>query len=306
MAWNMLHTVHKSSLGTSVVTALVVLACGSATKENAEPLPPPPPPPSQQVAPASAAPQAVAEKPKATEEAAKAPEHHAPHWTYAGDTGVTHWGDLSSEWATCKSGQAQSPIDLITKNAVLDAKLPAFEFKYGKLPLSIFNNGHTVQVPNDKDYTIKVNGQLYKLAQFHLHSPSEHLVDGKPLDFELHLVHKSDQGAITVVGVLFKKGKENKALAPVITNAPAELATEAKPVANVDVDLAQLLPQKHGYYSYTGSLTTPPCTEGVNWIVMQSFPEISEAQIAKFREVTHGDTVRPAQPLGARKVSRSK
>jgi carbonic anhydrase len=285
--------------GSTLVATLFVYACGPATKEAEAPAAPPPPPLLEQPAPAPSAAPATAEAPKAE-------EHHAPHWTYSGDTGVAHWGDLSTEWATCKSGTSQSPIDLVTKSAVVDTKLPAVEFSYGKLPLSIFNNGHTVQVPNDKDFSIKVNGQLYKLAQFHLHSPSEHLVDGKPLDLELHLVHKSDQGALTVVGLLFKKGKENQALASVFANAPAEVTTEAKPVEKTELDLAQLLPVKRGYYSYSGSLTTPPCTEGVNWIVMQTYPEVSEAQIAKFREVTHGDTVRTAQPLGTRKVSRTK
>jgi carbonic anhydrase len=293
----MTQIVHKGYFGSALLGALLVYAGCTPTRDMPAPAAPPPPP--VQAAPAPAPAPTVVEAPKAE-------EHHAPHWTYAGDTGAPHWGDLSSEWASCKTGTSQSPIDFITKDAAVDEKLPAIEFTYGKLPLSILNNGHTVQVPNDKDYTVKVSGQVYKLAQFHLHSPSEHLVDGKPLDLELHLVHKNDQGAITVVGLLFKKGKENKVLAPVFANAPAEVTTEAKPVEKAELDLAKLLPKKHGYYAYSGSLTTPPCSEGVNWIVMQSFPEVSEQQIAKFREVTHGDTVRPAQPLGTRKVSRTK
>lgn len=294
-----------SQLVFSLLGSLFLFACGGQQET------PPQVPPSAATAaasPVAPSPSASAPAPatSATEASKKAEEHHAAHWTYAGDTGPTHWGDLSSEWATCKTGTSQSPIDLETKAAAVDAKLGPIAFKYGKLPLSILNNGHTVQVPNDKDYSITVSGETYKLAQFHLHTPSEHLVNGKPADLELHLVHKSDKGAFTVVGILFKKGKENKALAPVFANAPAEVTTEAKPVDKAELDLTKILPSKHSFYSYSGSLTTPPCSEGVNWVVLETVAEVSEAQIAKFREVTHGDTTRPAQPLGSRKVARSK
>jgi carbonic anhydrase len=193
----------------------------------------------------------------------------------------------------------------VSKSAVVDKKLGPIEFSYAKLPLSLFNNGHTVQVPNTTKSALKLAGQSYQLVQFHLHSPSEHLVDGKPVDLELHLVHKNDQGQLTVVGLLYKKGKENAALAPVFNNAPAEVSDAAKPVNQTELDLSSLLPTKRNYFNYSGSLTTPPCTEGVNWIVMQTLGEVSEAQITKFRAVTHGDTVRSAQPLGSRKVSRN-
>jgi carbonic anhydrase len=295
----------RSQFVLSLLGSLFLFACGGAQEA-----PPQVPPPAATNTPSPVAPALSASAPapaaSTVEAPRKAEEHHAAHWTYGGDTGPAHWGDLSAEWATCKTGTSQSPIDLVTKAATTDAKLGALEFKYGKLPLSIFNNGHTVQVPNDKDYTVTVSGQTYKLAQFHLHTPSEHLVNGKPADMELHLVHKNDKGALTVVGILFKKGKENKALAPVFANAPSEVTAEAKPVEKAELDLTQILPSKRNFYNYSGSLTTPPCSEGVNWVVLETPAEVSEAQIAKFREVTHGDTIRPAQPLGTRKVSRNK
>jgi carbonic anhydrase len=286
--------VSSKFFGLSVLAIIVLNGCGPVTRDMPAPAPTPAPPPPI-VAPA---PPPVTEPPKAE-------DHHVSHWTYSGDTGATHWGELSPEWTTCKTGTSQSPIDLETKATTIDKTLGKIEFSYTTLPLSIFNNGHTVQVPNTSESGIKVAGQLYKLVQFHLHSPSEHLIDGKPLDLELHLVHKNDQGLLTVVGVLFKKGKENKALSSVFANAPIEVTDSAKPVEKTELDLAKLLPSKHNYYMYSGSLTTPPCTEGVNWIVMQAISEVSDAQLAKFREVTHGDTVRPVQPLGSRKVSRS-
>jgi len=287
-------------IATFSLASTLIMACGPAVKEAPPPPPPPPPPPAATV-PASTPVPATAAAP-----APKAEEHHAPHWTYGGESGAPHWGELAPEWATCKTGVSQSPIDIVSKSAEADAKLPKLAFEYGKLPLSILNNGHTVQVPNSTKAEIKVGDHAYQLAQFHMHSPSEHLVDGKPLDLELHLVHKDASGALTVVGLLFKKGKENEALKSVFANAPAEVTTEAKPVEKAELDLTKLLPKKHNFYNYSGSLTTPPCTEGVNWIVMETVGEVSEAQIAKFREVTHGDTIRPAQPLGARKVLRTK
>jgi carbonic anhydrase len=293
----MSRTTKSGFMVTSSMAAALVMACGAPVQEA----PPPAPLPTSAVAPAPAP--AVVAAPTAEP---KAEEHHAPHWTYAGDTGPGRWGELASEWASCRTGASQSPIDLVTKGMAVDAKLPKPEFSYGKLPLSILNNGHTVQVPNSTQAGIKLGERAYQLVQFHMHTPSEHLVDGKPLELELHLVHTDASGAITVVGMLFKKGKENEALKSVFANAPAEITEEAKPVDKTELDLAKLLPKNLRYYSYSGSLTTPPCSEGVNWVVMQSVGEVSDAQLAKFREVTHGDTVRPAQPLGTRKVTRTK
>lgn len=286
---------------------LLMTSCAPPLQEAASPPPGPsalpapvlPPPASEPSAPTTVATAAPAMEPK-TE------EHHPPHWTYAGETGPSHWSELSSEWASCKTGVAQSPIDLATKGVAVDPKLSKLELSYGKLPLSIFNNGHTIQVPNSTPASLKVDGHVYQLVQLHMHSPSEHLVDGKPLALELHLVHKDPSGALAVVGLLFNKGRESEALKAVFANSPSEVSAEAKAVAGAELDLGRLLPKNLGYYAYGGSLTTPPCSEGVNWFVLESVGEISEGQLAKFREVTHGDTSRPAQPLGARKLARSR
>jgi carbonic anhydrase len=261
-----------------------------------------PPPPTAEPA-ATEPPPAAEPAPAATHEK----EAHAgpPHWTYSGAEGAAHWGDLGPDYAACKTGTNQSPIDLVTAAAQLDKALLPLEMSYPALPLHLFNNGHTVQVSNTVEALMKAGGDTWKLVQFHLHSPSEHRVDGKALDLEIHLVHKNDKGALSVVGLLFKKGKENKALAPVLDHAPAEVSKEPRPVDGVKVDLKALVPAKARYYAYDGSLTTPPCSEGVRWYVLAPIGELSDAQLQKFRGAVHGDTSRPVLPLGARKVSRS-
>jgi carbonic anhydrase len=267
---------------------------------------PPPQPPPQPTAAASSPPLAPtaapsAEPPKPEKEANAGP----PHWTYGGEEGPAKWGDLAPEYATCKTGASQMPIDFVTKKIEVDRALTPLAFDYRALPLQIFNNGHTVQVASTRPASVTVGGEVWKLAQFHFHSPSEHTVDGKATDLEVHFVHKNDKGEILVVGLFLNKGKENKRLAAVFDNAPAEVGKEPRPVDGVEVDIAGLVPPKARYYTYTGSLTTPPCTEGVRWIVLAPIGEASEAQIKKLRDATHGDTNRPVQPLGARQVTLS-
>lgn len=228
------------------------------------------------------------------------------HWSYSGEGGPEQWGDLSPDYTACKTGTSQSPIDIVTKRAALDKSLKLIDFHYkAPLPLQIWNNGHTIQVQSSASESIKVGGGEWKLVQFHMHSPSEHAIDGQLLDLELHLVHANDKGELSVVGLLFKRGNENKALAPVFEHIPAEVGKEASPVDGVTLDLTKLLPPKPGYYTYSGSLTTPKCTEGVRWYVLKPTAEVSDAQLRRFRAAFKGDTNRPVQPLGARKVTRS-
>lgn len=252
------------------------------------------PAPATSAAPADAA--SAAEKEK---------EHH-PHWKYAGTEGPEKWGELSPEWEKCKTGKEQSPVDL-PKKGEKPTKAVALATSYGKIPLQIVNNGHTVQVTGTGGGKVTLDGTDYELAQFHFHSPSEHTVAGAKFDGELHLVHKNAKGELAVIGILIKKGKENKVLAPVFAAAPKEEGKDPQPVANVTVDIAQLVPAKAPYYSYPGSLTTPPCSEGVKWFVLENPITASEAQIKQFRDATHGeDSARPTLPLNARKVTDTK
>lgn len=285
------------SLFTTALTAGLV-ACGGSTPPAA-----PPTPSAQPSAPSSApspVPEAVPAPPK--QPVAESKPKEPPHWKYDGPEGVDKWGELWPEWDKCRTGVEQSPIDL-PKKGEKAAKSVALGTSYQKVPLQIMNNGHTVQVPTNAGGKLTMDGVEYELLQFHLHAPSEHTVAGAKFDGELHLVHKNAKGEFAVVGLLLKKGKENKTLAPVFASAPSEESHEPKPVVDANVELSKLIPAKAAYYSYAGSLTTPPCSEGVKWFVLTQPLEVSEAQLKRFENSMHGANARPTLPLGARKVA---
>jgi len=172
--------------------------------------------------------------------------------------------------------------------------------QYQATPLKVVNNGHAIQVNYGAGSTLTVDGKTYHLAQFHFHSPSEHTQDGKPYAMEAHLVHKADDGSLAVVGVFLKEGKENPFLARIWGHLPTEVNHEMT-VAGTEVNVADLLPAKKAFFNYSGSLTTPPCSEGVTWLVMDRSVEVSKAQADKFRGLIH-ENARPVQPLNDRKV----
>ncbi|MDT8403855.1 carbonic anhydrase family protein [Sulfuriflexus sp.] len=217
-------------------------------------------------------------------------------WGYDGPQGPAHWGDLAAEYATCKTGKSQSPINIITAKP---AQLAGLRFHYQATDLDIVNNGHTIQVNYAAGSSIEVGGKRYRLLQFHFHSPSEHAVDGRPYDMVAHLVHQAADGQLGVIAVLMRKGKAS----PVIESIWAHLPRHAgdRKQADMQINITDLLPATHSYYSYTGSLTTPPCSEGVNWMVLQTPVEVSAAQIATFSNLFSGN-VRPHQPLHERVI----
>jgi carbonic anhydrase len=217
------------------------------------------------------------------------------HWSYEGDTGPDHWGSLSPDFATCGKGVEQSPVDIPASAPLNPADIA---FAYQPSAVNIFNNGHTIQVNYDKGSSLTLNGVRYDLVQFHFHAASEHAVAGQHDPMELHLVHRNAQGGLAVVGVLLKSGGENAAYAPVFQNLPPQESQPA-PVAGATVDASQLLPAQRTYWRYNGSLTTPPCTEGVKWLVMNTPVELSDAQIAAFTAIFKNDE-RPVQPFNAR------
>lgn len=254
------------------------------------------------VAHAVAAPTPYPEPIHHTPEPAQAGANHpAVHWTYEGAEGPEHWGDLDPAWAACKTGKGQTPIDL-TKGAPSDISLGQLVFKYQPIPLEIVNNGHTIQVEVKSDSSLSAVGTKWRLLQFHAHASSEHTVDKKSFALEIHFVHRNDKGNLAVVGVLFDVGKENAALAPYFDHAPKEKGP-AKLVQGKSLDLGKIFGPKAAYYHYQGSLTTPPCTEGVEWFVLQEVQQISAAQLAKFTETEHGPTHRPVQALGERDLA---
>ena len=225
----------------------------------------------------------------------------AHNWTYSGEHGPEHWGDLSSEFSTCAFGKAQSPIDI--RNPV-SAQLPSIRFSYRASPLKIINNGHTIQVNYASGSMMAVGQKAYELVQFHFHHPSEEKINGRPYPMVAHLVHKDKGGTLGVVAVLITEGHANQLMSTLWNNLPPEEGKELE-LDRVKVDVTQLLPADHGYYTFTGSLTTPPCSESVTWYVVEAPTAISKAQIEKFATV-YPLNARPIQPLNDRVVLKTK
>jgi len=233
--------------------------------------------------------------------ASSAQESHSPHWSYGGKEGPKHWGQLDPAYAACASGHVQSPINIV--HAKL-ADLPALQFDYHSVPLNIINNGHTIQVNYAPGSTLTVGDKIYTLKQFHFHHPSEEHINGRGFDLVAHLVHDDGNGHLAVVAILFKTGSSNALLDAVWKNIPtqAEMATD---VPSVGINVKDLLPTDHGYYTFSGSLTTPPCSEGVVWYVLKSQSLLSADQVAAFAKLYPRDA-RPIQPLYGREVLETK
>jgi carbonic anhydrase len=218
------------------------------------------------------------------------------HWGYTGETAPENWAKLSPEFASC-SGKNQSPIDL---QGFIHAELKPLKFNYQSGAKSIVNNGHTVQVNYAPGSTLTVEGDEFELKQFHFHAPSENLIKGKSYPLEGHFVHADKNGNLLVLAVMFVKGKENKALAQAWAQMPHQAGGPRDSEGRISA--ADLLPANHGYYRFNGSLTTPPCSEGVRWLVMKHPVTASAEQIEAFEHVMHHPNNRPVQPVNARTV----
>ena len=218
------------------------------------------------------------------------------HWGYEGAHGPEHWGSLDPGFGVCSDGCEQSPIDLTGAEAEV---LSEIGFDYAPSPISILNNGHSIQVNYAPGSGIALDGTRYELAQFHFHHRSEHTVDGADFPLELHLVHTSADGALAVVGVFLAEGGANDALAPVFGQMPEE-SGRAVMVAGT-VDAAALLPERRTTWRYPGSLTTPPCSEGVSWLMMTEPVTASRGQIEAFSALFPVSN-RPVQPLNGRRL----
>jgi carbonic anhydrase len=230
------------------------------------------------------------------------PAAHAsttPHWTYAGEAGAEHWGDLDPGFETCATGTHQSPIDLGSANG---APLTDLDFQWHAATAVVVNNGHTVQVDLTGGGDLVLDGHPYHLAQFHVHAPSEHTVNGRSFPLEIHFVHKDDGGQLAVVGVLVDTGAAAEALAPVLAVHP-EPGGAAVPVTGM-FDPTALLPLAplRIAYRYDGSLTTPPCSEGVAWSVLFGSITVSPEQLAAITSQLAEANNRPVQPLDGRTI----
>lgn len=221
-------------------------------------------------------------------------------WGYTGQAGPEHWGELSAEYQACQLGTHQSPIDL---NGAIVAALPPIRLDYQETPLRIVNNGHTIQVNYEPGSTLTIGDQTFELLQFHFHHPSEHLVQGKAADMELHLVHRNASGELAVVGVLLTAGAENPVIKSIFAAMPDRPGPEQLQ-SQVTLNVQDLLPADLGSYRYFGSLTTPPCSEEVSWIILQQPVTLSSSQIRQFASLFPGNA-RPVQALNQRFLLRS-
>jgi carbonic anhydrase len=230
-----------------------------------------------------------------------AQEAPPPRWSYTGPEGPADWGKLDSAFSSCSIGKAQSPIDI--KDAK-KADLPALKFDYHAVPLDIIDNGHTIEVNYAPGSTLAVGDKTYTLKQFHFHHPSEEHVNGHAYDMVAHLVHSDSDGHLAVVAVLLKKGEANSFLEAIWKNIPAQ-KEKAVDVPGVTINVKDLLPADRGYYTFAGSLTTPPCSEGVTWFVLKQHAWLSSDELAAFSKI-YPLNARPVQPLNGRELRESK
>lgn len=226
-----------------------------------------------------------------------------PHWAYEGkNDGPGQWANLKSDWKICAEGKRQSPIDI---RAAIPADLEKIDFDYQPVQLSLIDNGHTIQVNAAGAGHLTLAGETYELLQFHFHHPGEEKFNGKSFDMVAHLVHKSATGKLAVVAVPLQGGKKESALLRVLwSNLPLEQQKQITPT-DVKIDPTTLLPKQRGYYTYMGSLTTPPCSEGVLWLVFNTPLMVSHEQVASFARV-YKMNARPTQSSNNRVIKASR
>ncbi|MDX2470527.1 MAG: carbonic anhydrase family protein [SAR324 cluster bacterium] len=223
--------------------------------------------------------------------------HHA-HWAYEGAEGPSSWGDLDAGYATCKSGQAQSPINI---TGAKSATLPTLAIDYKDSAVKVVNNGHTIKASYDKGSSLTIDGQTFNLLQFHFHAPSENNINGKAFATEIHFVHADAKGNLAVLAVMVKEGAKNAELEKVFAAMPKVAGKTMKGDGMINGN--NLLPTNKAYYHFTGSLTTPPCSEGVSWNVLQTPITASADQIKSFTDLYSGNN-RPVMPLNGRDITK--
>jgi carbonic anhydrase len=231
--------------------------------------------------------------------AAAAVPFRSNHWSYEGETGPANWGRINPAWAKCDSGNRQSPIDL-RDGMKVDLEQIAFDYKPSSF--NVIDNGHTVQVTVGGGNYITVQNRMYELVQFHFHRPSEERINGKGFEMVVHLVHKDAEGKYAVLAILLERGKAQNTIQTVWNNLPLEKNELVAP--SIVLDPADLLPQRRDYFTYMGSLTTPPCSEGVLWLVMKEPVQASAAQMALFSRL-YPLNARPIQPNSGRIIKES-
>lgn len=221
------------------------------------------------------------------------------HWTYEGENGPQAWGNLKPEFSLCATGKRQSPIN-IDESMTLQGPAEPLRFNYSASSGTVVNNGRTIQVDMLGDNTLTVRGSIYKLVEFHFHTSSGEQVNGHSFAMVAHLLHRNNEGQLAVVAVLINPGEANALIHKVWTHMPIDTGDRVRMPAGL-IDMNELLPKDQRYYQYIGSLTTPPCTEGVLWMVLKSPSQLSPAQIRLFQQL-FPNNARPVQPTNGRAV----
>ncbi|WDJ94111.1 carbonic anhydrase [Xanthomonas campestris] len=229
-------------------------------------------------------------------------QHDGHEWGYTGPEGAEHWAELAKENALCGNGQQNSPIDL--KDAI-DATLGKLQLDYGAVPLVVRNTGHSIQLDLHAGGTMRVGGKQYDALQLHFHHPSEHLLNGRRFPMEAHIVHQGPDGTLGVLAIFFETGKANPAFQRVLDAMPND-KNQTRQVADALVHASDFLPPatQRSFYRYEGSLTTLPCSETVDWVVLSQPVQVSREQINAFERV-YPFNARPLQPLDRRFLLKS-
>lgn len=241
-------------------------------------------------------------------ERSEAAQHTAPsakhssiprdaHWDYLGVEGPEHWSMLTPKYMTCEAGRQQSPINITMADHGQQPE--TLEFHYQTSELHELNNGHTIQVSHISECNVALNHHTYQLRQFHFHEPSEHHIEGKAFPMEMHLVHQDEGGHILVIAVMLTIGADEPVLGQLWQWLPKQIGQEVSLPLNLSI--AEILPKNTRHFSYSGSLTTPPCTEGVQWIVLEEPIHISQQDVDQFVQII-GHNARPVQPLENRHI----
>ena len=227
------------------------------------------------------------------------PVARGTHWSYEGDSGPANWSKINVDWAKCGNGSRQSPIDI---RDGMKVELEQISFDYRPSSFSVVDNGHTVQVGVSGGNYITVQNRMFELQQFHFHRPSEERINGKAFEMVVHLVHRDAEGRLAVLALLLERGAPQATIQTVWNNLPLEKFETMQPT--ILLDPAEMLPARRDYYTYMGSLTSPPCSEGVLWLVMKQPVQASPAQMALFSRL-YPLNARPVQPGNGRIIKES-
>lgn len=225
-----------------------------------------------------------------------------PEWSYAGERGPGHWGELNASYLRCASGRLQSPVPLETAAAVFQSCVP-LRFRYRSTSLRLVNDGTALRLSYDRGSFLMIDGLSYELVEVRFHVPAEHAIDGLIPDAEIEFIHGNNRGDLTILSVPVEAGNRvNQTFRRILQHAPARPGEQAYG-RNIGVNAVFLLPARRSYFRYQGSTTRPPCEEGVDRFVLDTPLELEQSDLARLAQLV-GQNARPLQPLGAREVAR--